>query len=402
MVLGPTMRDAINMGYLVGYRVAMPETDIDIARVRVSETTGDFIQRELADAFHKSATICGDIVKAYRRYLDGKRAVVFAVDVEEAGRIARTFKEAGIPAEAVQRRNRRRGPRQRARPVRGRRNARPGQCRPVRGGFDLPTIDGVIMARHTESFSLYAQQWGRGARLDIPAEWAERWDEYSDEQRRHMIGLSPKPHMWLIDMVGNVERHNGPPDFRTSWSLDARSSRTLRRLGRDPHAGVPQQGRGRHRRGLRQSLRAGVPLLPVLRPLPGAARAHRAGHGRRRRPRAGAVRAGGLARAHRGNRQAGRPGGGRTRRGGHEPSGAATSRARGRKKNSASPWNGGPASRWPAAGPSCPSSTAAFISRSAPTRPRPKRSAPGRPRTCGSRFATHLAPLGIDATATPL
>ena len=226
MVLGPTMRDAIGMGYLVGYRVAMPETDIDIARVRVSEATGDFIQRELADAFHKSATICGDIVKAYRRYLDGKRAVVFAVDVEESGRIARTFKEAGIPSESVHGET--------DEEIRDNVLARfeAGDVRVLVNvdlfgeGFDLPNIDGVIMARHTESFSLYAQQWGRGARLDVPAEWAERWDEYTDEQRRYMISVSAKPHMWLIDMVGNVERHNGPPDFRTSWSLDARSSRT--------------------------------------------------------------------------------------------------------------------------------------------------------------------------------
>lgn len=226
LVLGPTMRDAINMGYLVGYRVAMPETDIDIARVRVSEATGDFIQRDLADAFHKSATICGDIVKAYRRYLDGKRAVVFAVDVEEAARVARTFKEAGIAAEAVNGET--------DDEIRDDVLARfeAGSIRVLVNvdlfgeGFDLPTIDGVIMARHTESFSLYCQQWGRGARLDVPEEWAARWDEYSDEQRRHMISLSAKPYMWLIDMVGNVERHDGPPDFRVSWSLDARSSRT--------------------------------------------------------------------------------------------------------------------------------------------------------------------------------
>lgn len=229
MVLGPTMRDAINMGYLVGYRVAMPETDINIARVRVSEATGDFIQRELAEAFHESKTICGDIVKAYRKYLDGKRAVVFAVDVEEAGKIARTFREAGITAEAVNGET--------DDEIRDNVLARfeAGDIRVLVNvdlfgeGFDLPTIDGVIMARHTESFSLYCQQWGRGARLDLaglPEEWVTRWDEFTDEQRRHMISLSPKPHMWLIDMVGNVERHGGPPDFRVSWSLDARSSRS--------------------------------------------------------------------------------------------------------------------------------------------------------------------------------
>lgn len=225
MVLGPSMRDAINMGYLVDYRIAMPESDIDIASVEVSKTTGDFNQFQLREAFHKSSKICGDIVKAYRMHSDGLRAVVFAVDVEEASKIARTFREAGITAECVS-----------------------GDtdedlrddvlARFERGeimvlvnvdlfgeGFDLPNIRTVIMARHTESFSLYCQQWGRGARLDIPEEWAAKWDTYTDEQRRYMISLSVKPAMMLIDMVGNIMRHEGPPDCKTSWTLDRRGSR---------------------------------------------------------------------------------------------------------------------------------------------------------------------------------
>lgn len=225
MVLGPTMREAIDMGYLVPYKIAMPETDINLATVRVSEATGEFIQHELAEAFHESKTICGNIVDAYRRYLDGQRAVVFAVDVEESGKIARTFRDNGIPAESVHgetdeeiREN-----------VLARFEA--GEIRVLVNvdlfgeGFDLPNIDGVIMARPTESFGLYAQQWGRGERLDIPEEWMACWDDYTDEQRRYMISVSAKPFMWLIDMVGNIERHNGPPDFRTAWSLDRRASR---------------------------------------------------------------------------------------------------------------------------------------------------------------------------------
>lgn len=225
LVLGPTMRQAIDMGYLVDYKIAMPETDIDLAEVRVSDTTGDFMQRELSEAFHKSQTICGDIVKAYRKFLEGKRAVVFAVDVEESGRVAKTFRDAGIPAESVSGET--------DEEVRDNVLARfeAGEVKVLVNvdlfgeGFDLPNIDGVIMARPTESFGLYAQQWGRGARLGIPDEWMAAWETYSDEQRRHMISISPKPFMWLIDMVGNVERHEGPPDFRTAWSLDRRAAR---------------------------------------------------------------------------------------------------------------------------------------------------------------------------------
>jgi superfamily II DNA or RNA helicase len=227
MVLGPTMREAINMGYLVDYRVAMPATDVDLAHVRVSENTGDFMQHELAEAFHKSATICGDTVKAYQRYLDGKRAVVFNVDVEEATKTARTFREAGIAAECVHGET---DPDLRDRILE---RFELGEIKVLTNvdlfgeGFDLPTIDGVIMARPTESFSLYQQQWGRGARLDIPDEWAAHWDEYTDEQRRYMISVSNKPYMWLIDLVGNVERHNGPPDCRVAWSLERRAARSL-------------------------------------------------------------------------------------------------------------------------------------------------------------------------------
>lgn len=225
MVLGPTMREAINMGYLVDYRVAMPECDVDIANVEISSSTGDYNQHQLRQAHHESKTICGNAVKAYQRYLSGKRAVLFAVDVEEANKMAREFRAQGITAECVH-----------------------GDteddlrddilARFERGeilvltnvdlfgeGFDLPNMAGVIMARHTASFSLYCQQWGRGARLDIPESWVEHWDAYTDEQRRELLARSEKPYMWLIDLVGNVVRHGGPPDTRVSWSLDRRSSK---------------------------------------------------------------------------------------------------------------------------------------------------------------------------------
>ena len=226
MVLGPTMREAINAGYLVDYRIAMPEGDVDIANVEVSKTTGDFNQHQLREAHHKSKTICGNVVKAYRKHSDGLRAVVFAVDVEEAVKIAKEFKADGVAAEALHgdsdedwRDN-----------VLSRFEA--GEILVLVNvdlfgeGFDLPNIRTVIMVRHTESFNLYKQQWGRGARLDIPKEWADRWDDFTDDQRRALIAQSVKPHMMLIDMVGNVMRHGGPPDCRVKFSLDRRASRS--------------------------------------------------------------------------------------------------------------------------------------------------------------------------------
>ncbi len=226
MVLGPTMREAIDSGYLVGYRVAMPEGDVDITNVEVSKATGDFNQHQLREAHHKSKTICGNVVNAYRKYSAGLRAVVFAVDVEESIKIAKEFKANGIPAEALDGES---DPDWREHVLA---KFEAGEILVLVNvdlfgeGFDLPNIRTVIMVRHTESFNLYKQQWGRGARLDIPKEWADRWDEFTDQQRRELIAQSVKPDMMLIDMVGNILRHGGPPDCRVKFTLDRRASRS--------------------------------------------------------------------------------------------------------------------------------------------------------------------------------
>jgi len=227
MVLGPTMRDAIEWGYLVDYRIAMPEGDVDISEVEISKTTGDFNYSQLRNAFHESKKICGDTVKAYQQHAAGKLAVVFAVDVEEATKMARKFREEGIPAQMVS--------------ADTDDDLRDDTLRRFEArellvlvnvdlfgeGFDMPNIECVIMARHTESFNLYKQQWGRGTRLDIPADWMRAWDSYTPEQRRYMISISAKPYMMLVDMVGNVLRHGGPPDKSgRGQSLDRREGGT--------------------------------------------------------------------------------------------------------------------------------------------------------------------------------
>ncbi len=221
MVLGPTQREAIDMGYLVDYQVAMPGSDVDIARVTMS-ADGDFNQSQLRQAFHESKSICSDTVGAYQKYTPGQLTVVFNVDIEEAQKTARAFTDAGIPAAAISSetdddmRDRLLGMFERRELL--------VLCNVdlFGEGFDMPNIEAIIMARHTASFAVYAQQWGRAARLDIPADWMARWDGYTDEQRRHLISVSPKPFMTVVDMVGNIVRHDGPPDCRTAWTLGRR------------------------------------------------------------------------------------------------------------------------------------------------------------------------------------
>jgi len=100
MVLAPSMRDIINMGYLTDYRIFAPPSDLDLSQVAMSQATGDFNADQLRKAVHKSH-ITGDVVAHYLKLARGKLGVTFAVDVEAATEIAGAFRAAGVPAEVV-------------------------------------------------------------------------------------------------------------------------------------------------------------------------------------------------------------------------------------------------------------------------------------------------------------
>lgn len=70
-------------------------------------------------------------------------------------------------------------------------------------GFDDPTIELVAITRPTKSRSLYAQMIGRGTR-PLPGV-VDRYDE--PHERRHAIKQSAKPHIEVLDFVGNSGRH---------------------------------------------------------------------------------------------------------------------------------------------------------------------------------------------------
>lgn len=224
MVEGPGMRDLINMGYLTEYRVFAPPSDIDLSAVNVSQTTGDYNPQKLKVAVRKSHVI-GDVVKHYLKIAPGKLGVTFATDVETATDIAAQFNLAGVPAEVVSAKT---PDAERIAILRRFKRRELLQLVNVDlfgEGFDLPAIEVVSMARPTQSYALFVQQFGRALRLMLDGALYPYWDGYSNEERRAHIAASTKPHAIIIDHVGNVERH-GLPDARREWSLDRRERRS--------------------------------------------------------------------------------------------------------------------------------------------------------------------------------
>ena len=200
LIVGVGMRDLINMGYLTDYRIFAPPSDLDLSTVPVT-ATGDFSPPKLRTAVHKSH-ITGDVVSHYQRIASGKLGVTFAVDIEAATEIAQEFRAAGVSAEvissktpdalryAIMQRFRRREILQLV------------NVDLLGEGVDVPAIEVVSMARPTQSYAVYSQQFGRALRP-----------------------MEGKTHAIIIDHVNNVLRH-GLPDRPRVWSLDRRERRS--------------------------------------------------------------------------------------------------------------------------------------------------------------------------------
>lgn len=195
MVIGPTMRDLINRGYLCEYKVFGPPQSIDTSKIDISDATGEYNPDQLRAAAHKS-TITGDIVEHYLRLAPGKRGITFCVDVEIAVETAKAFQARGVPAEAISAET--------PNAVRAAliKKFRAGSILQLVNvdlfgeGFDVPDVEVVSMGRPTQSYALYLQQFGRAMRIS-PGK---------------LFGI-------VIDHVGNVKTHK-LPDRPRVWSLN--------------------------------------------------------------------------------------------------------------------------------------------------------------------------------------
>jgi DNA repair protein RadD len=210
MVKGVTARQLINEGFICEYRIIAPPSSIDRTSIRVG-TTGDFTQKGLTDA-RRHSTITGDVVASYLRYVPGEQAIVFAVDIEHAEELCRAYQDAGIRAEAVSSKT----------PSRIRKLLMDKFTRGVfqvlvnvdlfGEGLNVKGITAVIMARPTQSFVLYVQQFFRA-----------------------LTRADGKHHGTIIDHAGNVGYFGkiyGLPDTYNDWVLE--SDERGKRGTRDP------------------------------------------------------------------------------------------------------------------------------------------------------------------------
>lgn len=209
MVIGPSMRDLITMGFLTEYRIFAPPSTFQRDQVAVSQTTGDFNLDQMRKAVassslvvHDEKQIVGDIVQHYQRIAPGKLGVTFVPDIVTAEEVASQYVAAGVPAEIITGKTPDDERYKMMRRFKNRQTLQLVSIDVLGEGVDVPAIEVVSMGRPTESYGLYVQQFGRALRL-----------------------LDGKDRAIIIDHVGNVMRH-GLPDAPREWSLDRRERRS--------------------------------------------------------------------------------------------------------------------------------------------------------------------------------
>ncbi len=195
MVVGESQLELIDKGRLCPYKIYAKESKIDLSQVTINPG-GDFNAQKLEEAYHDAAAkgraeIIGDAVNHYKKWGANGRMLAFTVSVKSAEELASRFKSAGVPAVALC------GKSDIEYRHRVLTKLAKGEIKIVTSveifgeGVDVPELDGVILVRHTASFTVFNQQCGRP------------------------LTVSPgKKQGLILDCVGNVKRHAFTEEFK--------------------------------------------------------------------------------------------------------------------------------------------------------------------------------------------
>ena len=149
------LRWAIENGYLTDIYCLRVNIGYDISKV--ARRMGDFAVGELEEAMNQEA-INGAIAEAYKKYAKGQ-TLIFATSVKHAEAIAEKIEGAvAVTADTKNRAELIERFTNREIPVLV-------NCMIFTEGTDMPLVETVIIARPTQSDSLYTQMVGRGLRL---------------------------------------------------------------------------------------------------------------------------------------------------------------------------------------------------------------------------------------------
>ncbi|MGL5262598.1 MAG: DEAD/DEAH box helicase [Bacteroides sp.] len=196
MVLGVSIKELTDQGFLAPVRYYAPPLDIDLDKVKLN-TSGDYQDSEL-DKVMDDAKLIGDIVENWARIAGDRQTVVFCSGINHSVHVCNEFKKYGIKAEHLDGKTE---PEERKRILE---RLSSGETQVLTNvfvatyGLDIPSLSCAVMARPTKNLALYLQMVGRVMRI-----------------------CEGKEDAIIIDHAG-VVKENGMVTDEQPWSLDVK------------------------------------------------------------------------------------------------------------------------------------------------------------------------------------
>jgi DNA repair protein RadD len=198
LILGPSIKDLIGMGYLTRPMCYGPSAGIDLSNIHT--VAGDYDKHEIAEVMDKPK-ITGCAVEHYQKICPGVPFIAFATNIAHAEHIAGKFNDAGIPCMSIDGTMDDRKRKYVLDCYTSGRIKGLSSCDLISEGFDVPSCGCTILLRPTQSEGLFLQQPGRGMR-PYPGRTVN----------------------YVLDHVGNCHRHGLPTSDR-HWTLEGRRRR---------------------------------------------------------------------------------------------------------------------------------------------------------------------------------
>lgn len=196
LIVGVSARWLIEHHCLAPYDYYAP-SEFDMSGIQTRNGEYDMAETE---KMLSEKCIYGDVIKHYRTYARGAKAVCYCVSIRYSRMMAEAFCDAGIPAAHID------GSTPKSERDRVIAAFRSGEIQVlcnvdlISEGFDVPDCGCAILLRPTKSLTLYIQQ-------------AMRCMRYKEGKRAV-----------ILDHVGNVRRFGMPDDDR-EWTLETRQKR---------------------------------------------------------------------------------------------------------------------------------------------------------------------------------
>ena len=195
MVKSLSVDELIKLGNLTPFKYYAPKVSADTSKLR--SKFGDFVEADSVRLM-SDGKIIGGIIEHYRKLANDKSAICYCINVEHSEFVAKSFQQAGIVAAHCDGNT----PREQRDLIVE--EFRRGNIKVLCNaelfgeGFDVPGCQAVILARPTQSLTLFIQQALRPLRPDPN---------------------DPDKVAVIIDHVQNYKRH-GLPNFNHDWTLE--------------------------------------------------------------------------------------------------------------------------------------------------------------------------------------